>query len=33
MTKEREIEERLIAKLQDLKYTYRKDICDKVSLE
>jgi len=32
-TKEAQIEEKLIAKLQDLKYTYRKDIRDKESLE
>lgn len=30
---EQEIEQQLIEKLQDLKYTYRKDICDKASLE
>lgn len=33
MTKEQQIENALIAKLEDLKYTYREDICDKVSLE
>ena len=33
MTKEQEIENSLITKLQDLKYTYRKDIRDKASLE
>ncbi len=33
MTKEQQIEERLIAKLKDLKYTYRPDIRDKVALE
>ncbi|MDN0122385.1 type I restriction endonuclease subunit R [Yersinia aleksiciae] len=33
MTKEQQIEEHLIAKLQDLKYIYRDDIHDKVSLE
>jgi type I restriction enzyme R subunit len=33
MTKEQEIENSLIAKLQDLKYTYREDIRDKASLE
>ncbi len=33
MTKEQEIENALIAKLQDLKYTYREDIRDKASLE
>lgn len=33
MTKEQEIENSLIAKLQDLKYTYREDIRDKVTLE
>lgn len=34
MTKEREIEERLIAKLvDDLKYTYRSDITDRNTLE
>jgi len=33
MTKEHQIEERLIAKLQDLKYTYRDDICDRAALE
>lgn len=29
MTKEQQIEQDLIAKLQDLKYTYRSDIRDK----
>ncbi|XOV77465.1 MAG: type I restriction endonuclease subunit R [Aestuariibacter sp.] len=33
MTKEQQIEDALIAKLQDLKYTYREDIRDKASLE
>jgi type I restriction enzyme R subunit len=33
MTKEQEIENSLIAKLQDLKYNYREDIRDKASLE
>ncbi|WP_319475470.1 type I restriction endonuclease subunit R [Marispirochaeta aestuarii] len=33
MKKEQQIEEGLIAKLKDLKYTYRDDIRDKVSLE
>lgn len=33
MKKEQQIEEGLIAKLKDLKYTYREDIRDKVSLE
>lgn len=33
MTKEQEIENSLIAKLKDLKYTYRGDIRDKVTLE
>lgn len=33
MTKEQQIEQGLIAKLQDLKYTYREDIRDKVTLE
>jgi type I restriction enzyme R subunit len=33
MTKESQIEESLIAKLEDLKYTYRKDIRDRVALE
>ena len=33
MTKEQQIEEALIAKLEDLKYTYRKDIRDKEALE
>lgn len=33
MTKEQQIEEALISKLQDLKYTYRPDIRDKASLE
>ncbi|WFQ80857.1 type I restriction endonuclease subunit R [Xenorhabdus sp. SF857] len=33
MTKEQQIEQGLIAKLQDLKYVYRNDIRDKVSLE
>ncbi len=33
MTKETQIEESLITKLTDLKYTYRSDIHDRVSLE
>ncbi|WP_264273331.1 type I restriction endonuclease subunit R [Duffyella gerundensis] len=33
MTKEQQIEQGLIASLQDLKYTYRSDIRDKASLE
>jgi len=33
MTKEREIEEKLIGKLTDLKYTYRSDIRDREGLE
>jgi type I restriction enzyme R subunit len=33
MTKESQIEQSLIAKLQDLKYTYRPDIRDKSALE
>lgn len=33
MTKEQEIENAFIAKLEDLKYTYRDDIHDKASLE
>lgn len=33
MTKELQIEEQLITKLTDLKYTYRQDIRDKASLE
>ncbi len=33
MTKEQQIENALIAKLQDLKYNYREDIHDKASLE
>ncbi|KPA19716.1 type I site-specific deoxyribonuclease, HsdR family protein [Candidatus Magnetomorum sp. HK-1] len=33
MTSEKEIEESLIDKLKDLKYTYRDDIRDKVTLE
>lgn len=33
MTKEKHIEEGLINKLVDLKYVYRKDICDRNSLE
>ncbi|MBF7074311.1 type I restriction endonuclease subunit R [Glaciecola sp. MH2013] len=33
MTKEQQIENSLIAKLTDLKYTYREDIRDKASLE
>ncbi len=33
MTKEQQIEQGLITKLQDLKYIYREDIRDKVSLE
>lgn len=32
-TKEQQIEQRLIAKLQELKYTYRPDIRDKAALE
>ncbi len=33
MTKEQQIESKLIEKLEELKYTYRQDIRDKVSLE
>ncbi|MFV9989287.1 MAG: type I restriction endonuclease [Coxiella endosymbiont of Dermacentor nuttalli] len=33
MKKEQQIEQELITKLEDLKYTYRRDICDKVTLE
>ncbi|MEA3371509.1 MAG: type I restriction endonuclease subunit R [Campylobacterota bacterium] len=33
MTKEQQIEQKLIAKLEDLKYTYRPDIRDKATLE
>jgi len=33
MTKEQQIENTLIEKLKDLKYTYREDIRDKVTLE
>lgn len=33
MTKEQQIEDSLISKLEDLKYTYRPDIRDKVTLE
>ena len=33
MTKEAQIEENLISRLEDLKYTYRPDIRDRVSLE
>ncbi len=33
MTKEKQIEESLIAKLGDLKYTYRPDIRDREALE
>lgn len=33
MTKEQQIEEALIAKLKDLKYTYRRDIRDREALE
>lgn len=33
MTKEQQIEQSLITKLQDLKYSYRNDIRDKISLE
>ena len=33
MTRENQIEERLISKLSDLKYTYRPDIRDRLSLE
>jgi len=33
MTKEQQIEEALIAKLKDLKYTYREDIRDREALE
>jgi len=31
--KENQIEQRLIDKLTDLKYTYRSDICDRETLE
>lgn len=33
ITKESQIEDDLIAKLTDLKYTYRPDICDRLTLE
>ncbi|MGE8343436.1 MAG: type I restriction endonuclease subunit R [Flavobacterium sp.] len=33
MTKENQIEESLVSKLKDLKYTYRPEICDRHSLE
>ncbi|MFQ6603280.1 type I restriction endonuclease subunit R [Flavobacterium sp. C3NV] len=33
MTKENQIEESLVNKLKDLKYTYRPEICDRHSLE
>ncbi len=33
MTKEQQIEQSLIAKLTDLKYSYRSDIKDRASLE
>jgi len=33
MTKELQIENELISRLTDLKYTYRKDIRDRSSLE
>ena len=33
MIKEAQIEEQFIRKLEELKYTYRKDICDKDTLE
>lgn len=33
MTKENQIEESLVNKLKDLKYTYRPEICDRYSLE
>lgn len=33
MTKEKEIEDGLLEKLKDLKYTYREDIRDRNSLE
>lgn len=33
MIKEQQTEQDLIARLKDLKYTYRDDICDKASLE
>jgi len=33
MTKEQQIEEALITKLKELKYTYREDICDRATLE
>jgi len=33
MTKEQQIEQSLISKLEDLKYTYREDIRDKAALE
>ena len=33
MTQENQIESRLIKKLEDLKYTYRPDICDRKALE
>ena len=33
MTKEQQIEDALIEKLKDLKYTYREDIRDRATLE
>ncbi len=33
MTKENQIEQRLISKLDDLKYSYRPDIRDRDTLE
>ena len=33
ITPERQLEEALVTKLRDLKYEYRSDICDRVSLE
>jgi type I restriction enzyme, R subunit len=33
MTSEKQIEESLLKKLKDLKYTYRQDIRDKAALE
>jgi type I restriction enzyme R subunit len=33
MTKEQDIEQGLISKLEDLKYTYRPDIRDRLTLE
>ena len=31
--KEKQIEQKLVKKLTELKYTYREDICDRATLE